>query len=212
MAEFDVRLTSDNVAVLFHDEKFQDRYLSETMFDDFKKLIASEFTDLSKLEEVFEWMISEKKRNKNFDFKLNIEIKSKKIKDERLEIEVFRLIKKFKLGDQILISSFNPFTLYRSRKFDPNIWRALLVTHGEESNFLLKSMLLNFLAKPHVLHLRWNDFNLKLKNRFSKNVPVVLWTVNELIDLKNLKGKIHGVISDKITPKEFETCDTAREE
>lgn len=205
IAEFDVRLTNDQVAVLFHDEQYQNKKLSQSAFQDFKALIAPEFPDLPKLEDVFDWMRSEKKRNPDFDFKLNIEIKSNKIWNGNLEKEIFKLIKKFDLEKSILISSFNPFTLFRIKKIDSKIWRALLMTHGEESNFLLNSMILNFLARPHVLHLRWNDLNQSLLNRVNEKVPVVLWTVNDLSLIKEFQGQIFGVISDRITPQEIKT-------
>lgn len=208
IAEFDVRLTSDRVAVLFHDEKYQDTFLFRSSYSDFKSLIKKEFADLSKLEEVLLWMRLEKEKNPAFDFKLNIEIKSKKIFDGRLEAEIFKLIKKFDLFGSILISSFNPFTLFRVRRFDSRVWRALLVTRSEESNFLLNSMILNLLARPHVLHLRWNDLSQKLIDRIGSKVPVVLWTVNEISDIEEFEGNIFGVISDRITPSEFKNFKT----
>lgn len=203
IAEFDVRLTSDRIAVLFHDEKYQDSILFRATYDDFKSLIAKEFPELSRLEDVLIWMKAESQKNSAFDFKLNIEIKSNKIFESRLENEIFKLIRKYDLVDRVLISSFNPFTLFRVRKFDSRIWRALLVTHGEESNFLLNKMVFNFLAKPDVLHLRWMDLSESLLQRIQGQVPIVLWTVNALADVEKWNGKIHGIISDRITPSEF---------
>lgn len=208
MAEFDVRLTSDQVAVLFHDEKYQDLSLFRSTYDNFKTAIAKEFPELSCLEDVFIWMKTEIQKAKLFDFKLNIEIKSNKIFESRLEDQILKLIEKHDLIDRILISSFNPFTLFRVRKFDSRIWRALLITHSEESNFLLNKMLFNFLAKPDVLHIRWIDLDAKILKKVAGRVPVVLWTVNSLADIEKFTGKIHGIISDQITPQEFQDFKT----
>jgi len=209
MAEFDVRLTSDQVTVLFHDEHYQDTFLFQTSYDGFKSHISIEFPDLSKLEDVFSWMKAEKKNNPDFDFKLNVEIKSKKILNGKLENQVCQLIDKFNLADFVLISSFNPFALFRVRWLNSKIRRALLVTHSEESNFVLNSLILNCLAWPDVLHLRWNDLSHDLVNRLQGKVPIVLWTVNDLTDIKKFEGQIDGVISDRLTPLDFEKFKTA---
>ena len=105
------------------------------------------------------------------------------------------------MSSWILISSFNPLSLYRFKKMAPAIYRALLVTHDKESNFILNRMWLNFLCVPDVLHLRRLDF--ELKKYAGLEVPIVLWTVNAMTEVENFKYKIFGVISDRITPKHF---------
>lgn len=204
IAEFDVRLTSDEVVVLFHDEAYQSQALEHTTYLDFKKRIQPEFSALSTLEEVCRWMNENLQADASFDFKLNIEIKSKKITDGRLEKEVFRLLQKYELFDRVLISSFNPFTLWRMRRQKSKLRRALLVTHDQESNWVLNQMLLNFLAAPHVLHLRAEDLNEVVLRQVRKKVPIVLWTVNDVAVVQKNKDKIFGVISDRITPQEFQ--------
>lgn len=203
ICEFDVRLTRDQAVVLFHDEKYNGHFVEKTEYDDFKNLIHVEFPQLSKLEEVFDWMRVCRQKDANFFFKLNIEIKSNKIFDDRLEKKVCELIEKFELADQILISSFNPFSLFRIRLWQPRVFRALLVTHEQESNFLLNHFVFNILALPHVLHLRWNDLSQKIVRQTGEKVPIVLWTVNDISIAIENKKYIFGVISDQITPQSF---------
>lgn len=201
IAEFDVRMTKDQVVVLFHDETYQGHVLGKTTYLDFKKIIQPEFPALSKLEDVLTWMREGLQADKNFDFKLNIEIKSKKIFDGRIEKKIFDLLCEYNLLDRVLVSSFNPLTLFRMRRYQPNLRRALLLTHSDESNLIANQLWLNFLAAPHVLHLRWNDLDEKTFRQVGGKVPIVLWTVNDVGLIQ--KNKIFGVISDRITPQEF---------
>ncbi len=201
MAEFDVRITKDDVVVLFHDESYQGKPLHQMTFEEFKIKSADEYPDTVTLENVLGWLKDLKKQNIQRDFKLNIEIKSKKIFSSRLEFQVNRLIEKFQLAHSVLISSFNPFSLYRFRKMAPQIYRALLLTNDKESNFILNQMWFNFLCVPDVLHLRRVDFSL---SKYAKiDVPIVLWTVNALSEIQDFKTGIFGVISDRITPDLF---------
>lgn len=201
MAEFDVRLTKDKVVVLFHDNHYQGIPIAKMNYEEFKLKAAVDFPDIVTLEHVLSWFSQLKNQKPQPQFKLNIEIKSNKIFNAILEVETMKLIQKFGMSSWILISSFNPFSLYRFKKMDPAIYRALLVTHDKESNFILNKMWLNFLCVPDVLHLRRLDFELK---KYAKlEVPIVLWTVNAMTEVENFKYKIFGVISDQITPKHF---------
>lgn len=204
ISEFDVRLTADEKVVLFHDEKYKDQFVEKTKYNDFKTLIRLEYPQLSFFEEVLGWMKEQKQKNPDFNFKLNVEIKSKKIWEGRLEKKVCQLIEKFQLEDQVIISSFNPFTLFRIRLISSKLRRALLVTHGQESNFFLNKMIFNFLCQPDVLHLRWNDLDEKLLQKMKKKIPIVLWTVNDFESIQKWKSKIYGIISDQITPSQYE--------
>ena len=196
MAEFDVRLTKDQVVVLFHDEQYQGQKLDQMNFSELKEKTKKEFPHISTLEEVLIWL-----KKSGAGFKLNIEIKSKTIFDKRLEIRVNHLIQKYSTTELVLISSFNPFSLYRFRKMSPKIYRALLLTNDEGSNFILNRMWLNFLCLPDVLHLRYVDFDLQ---KYSDvEVPIVLWTVNALSEIQDFQKVIYGVISDRITPDSF---------
>ena len=139
MAEFDVRLTKDAVVVLFHDSKFHGQSIGQLTYQDLKNKTQKDYPDLVTLEQVLAWLSDLKKQNVHRNFKLNIEIKSNKILNARLEAETLRLIEKFDLSNSILISSFNPFSLYRFKKMAPIIYRARLLTNDKDSNFILRS-------------------------------------------------------------------------
>jgi glycerophosphoryl diester phosphodiesterase len=191
MAEFDVRLTADNHVVLYHDLKIQGKKISRLSLTE-----LSSVQKVSTLESVFEWVQS------HSSFKLNIEIKNEKILNYKLEMAVVRLIEKFQLENQVIISCFNPFSLLKIKVLNAKIRRALLVTHefSLEVNFFIQTNIFQFLVRPDAIHLRIDDY-LKYQNYYNKvqnQYPVVLWTVNDvsLIDLNN----VHGLISDRVKP------------
>jgi glycerophosphoryl diester phosphodiesterase len=203
MAEFDVRLTKDYEVVLFHDEHILNQALSTLNFIELKQKASENNLKISTVEDVFVWFQKQMSLNKNFDFKLNIEIKSKFILNNRLEKSLYKLIAQYNMQKHILISSFNPLSLFRIKKLDSQIIRALLLTEAVESNFLLKKMVLNFLCQPDLIHLRFEDFKKTKYFKLNEKVPVVLWTVNDLEFYESRKHQIHGIISDSIIPEKF---------
>lgn len=199
MVEFDVRLTADKICILFHDSDLNGMKIKSSTLHALRNHLT-----ISTLEDVFEWFTSVKK------FKLNIEIKSRDIIDFALEKEVARLIRKFNLETRVLVSSFNPFTLYKIRMFCPDVYRALLLTLSEEhgNNFFTRSLLLNFLCRPHMLNLRYSDYTEKYQ-LLAQEVPVVLWTVNDLAFYRGVQTHLHGIISDEITPADLKVVHDA---
>lgn len=196
MVEFDVRLTADGNCILFHDSQYNSISIDKTALIELRSHIK-----VSTLKEVFEWFVT------TTGFKLNIEIKSKDIFHFELEKAVADLIEEFKLEERVLISSFNPFSLYKIRMLCPKVYRAILLTlandHG--NNIFTRSLSLNYLCRPHMLNLRFSDFSeFPAKYRkLAKIVPLVLWTVNDLGYYKQVESEIHGIISDTITPDEL---------
>lgn len=194
MCEFDVRMTSDGQVVLFHDDHFQGSFVAKTKYDDFNRLVP-----VTKLEALFEWFSGVE------NFKLNIEIKSRELVNFKLEKKVCELIGRYKLEKRVLVSSFNPISLYKVRRYNPEIYRALLLSfernHG--NNLVVKSGVMNYMCRPHILHLRYIDYSRHFR-ALGRKIPIVLWTVNDIEICRNLKGEIHGIISDEITPEIFE--------
>lgn len=197
MVEFDVRLTKDQHVILYHDDNISGDFISRLTLAEIKSR-----QDVDLLADVLRWY----KQSKIENFKFNIEIKSRST-NGNLEKKAYQLIQQFSLKKNILISSFNPISLMYFRLFDPTIFRSLLLTFSNESgnNFVIKNMMLNVLARPNALHLNHEDWDSqKFKGMIEKNVPIVLWTCNDLslINQYFTEG-IVGVISDTITPKHF---------
>ena len=197
MAEFDVHQTADGIVVLHHDALLKDvGFVRKLSLDNLRKV-----KNFDTLEDVLVWL----SQLENKSFKLNIEIKSKRIFSNSLEKKVCALIKKYNLSAQVMISSFNPLSLMWVRFFHPSLYRALLLTFEIEkgNSWIIQKMGLNFLARPHVLNLRYQDWS---KARFATvlaRVPIVLWTCNDLKIYQKNKEDIYGIISDEITPEDF---------
>lgn len=193
MTEFDVRLTSDEVVILFHDDSYQNRIISQMTYSELKAL-----TEVTTLEELFTWVAQ-----KN-NFKLNIEIKSLEIISCKLERKICELIGKHYLENRVMISSFNPLSLIKMRFFCSEVYRALLLTFENRSgpSYVRYSYFINLICKPQMINLRYqdlSDFFIKL----SEKLPVVLWTVNDVSIYLKYKNTIRGIISDSITPTQL---------
>lgn len=193
MCEFDVRMTADGVVVLFHDDRYQNRVIDRTSYQELNTLIAT-----TTLEELFAWVSLIE------NFALNIEIKSSHIIRFSLEKKVCELIKKYQLERKVIISSFNPMSLFKFRWYCPQIYRALLLTFEKKSDtdFFLRSGILFFISRPHMLNLRYLDYSDYFRF-LAKKIPIILWTVNNLTTYHRVKDEIHGVISDTITPQDW---------
>lgn len=201
MVEFDVHQTKDQHIVLFHDETVSNQKITDLRLDEIKNL-----TEVSTLEEVLSWW--QQTCDSKLKLKFNIEIKSGSLFSDGTEKLVFKLIKKFSVQKQVLVSSFNPFSLYRMRRLASEIFRAQLVTleNHPKNKWFLKKMVFNFLSAPHALHVNyqhWPTIQKILKNVKIK-IPVILWTVNDPLIAKNYlvdaSSEVHGIITDQILP------------
>lgn len=193
ISELDVRLTADGQVVIFHDDDIHKQLISALTYDELLKQIP-----INTLEELLAWL----SRSADKSLKLNIELKSKNIFNFDLEKKVSDLIHNYNLSMQVMVSSFNPLALARFRFYSPRIYRALIQTYEDEdwNNWLIKKRFFNILARPHALHLRVDDFAAEKLRLVTKQVPVVLWTVNDLNIYLALKDQIFGIISDELTP------------
>ncbi|MCM2354575.1 MAG: glycerophosphodiester phosphodiesterase [Pseudobdellovibrio sp.] len=202
ISEFDIRITKDHQVILFHDDKIGSQKVSEMTLAEVEK-----HQKVDSFESVMQWF----SQTPVGEYHLNIEIKSKLISEPILEKKILDLILKYKVERRVLISSFNPFRLFYFRRHCPQIIRALLLTYENDpgNNLVLKSQVLNLLAKPDFLHLNekyWSPE--RYKTLLKQGVPVVLWTCNDPEQVKKyFQQGVYGVISDALKPddvKNFE--------
>lgn len=194
MIELDLRLTLDQKIVLFHDAAILDmdtRYkVSELKLEQLKAFIP-----VTCLEEIFEF---------SDDCIFNLEIKNESRLQYALEEKLIEFFKERpQLQSRILFSSFNPFSLSWMAQLLPKVGRALLVSQEPDIPLLAREMTFLKMAKPHLLHIRFDDLD------HYKEIPAhrkVVWTVNELNVAQKLlqSDKVRSVITDEILPQQIE--------
>ncbi|MBN1977498.1 MAG: glycerophosphodiester phosphodiesterase [Anaerolineae bacterium] len=128
--EFDVHLSADGVPVVIHDYSVDattngSGRASELTLAQLKQLDAGAYFDpaftgehILTLEEVLQAFGDR--------LLLNIELKSTSPRDNGLERVVVALVEEHGLGNRVLFSSFNPFSLRRAKKIAPHILAGLL--------------------------------------------------------------------------------------
>ncbi|SET88113.1 glycerophosphoryl diester phosphodiesterase [Salinibacillus kushneri] len=131
--ETDVQLTKDEIPVLIHDENVrrttngtgfvQDYTLNELKQLDAGSWFSSSYTNTSivTLEKFLQWISSK-------TLELNIEFKNNVIDYKNLENIVYHMVRDYGVLDRTTFSSFNPRSMERMNKLDPNVNTAFLTT------------------------------------------------------------------------------------
>lgn len=194
MIECDVRLSKDQIPVVFHDQDLKRLCGLEKKVSE---LTAAELFQLAKAPSLKQVMT-----DPLVPRLINIEFKSKVVVDDPLERKVSELIKQLAAQDRVLFSSFNPFSLYRASLHLPDVPRALLVSEepDADNHYLLRSMSLAPFFSFHLLHLDHRMLDEKLMRLWrQKRVPFAVWTVNGREQIqKYLKNGAISVISDSL--------------
>ena len=195
MSEFDVRLTRDNVPVLFHDESLERITGRSGRLDEITLRELRQFHPVSTLEEV----LSSRRATKLF----NIELKSEEAWNEPLERHVARVIRECEAEHRVLFSSFNPFSLWKMQNYLPQVPRALLVAPDLERQ-ALREMWLAPLLKLHLLHLdqRMVPATGTVIDWHRRGFKLAVWTVNDPQDIQKFwHWEVDSVITDLLPPR-----------
>ena len=204
MIELDVLLSKDNIPVVFHDERLDEKtngsgLVCDHTLSDLKKLDAGSWFDtkfknerIPTLREVLEFS-----RNRIL---VNIEIKPEVVteKEESGIVElVLNLAEELGMEEVVMISSFDYRVLERLSKRETNIKSALLYervqSHGREPSRLAKYYNIDaFNCSEHQLIDNWV---LQLNNN---KIPFFIYTVNDELTMKSLiQVGAKGIFTDK---------------
>lgn len=180
MIEMDVHLSKDQVVVVFHDNNLR-RLGNSKQVQESNKTIE-EMTAQELAEAAHVCTLEDVLKSTDIPELLNIELKSDRVWDERLEKEIAKLVRKYQAEKRILFSSFNPLSLYKLSKVLPEVPRALLASKEIDpgNKFYLKHLCFAPYVGVHILHLDYKYVSAAELARWKKRkVPVAFWTVNE---------------------------------
>lgn len=195
--ELDVQLTKDNTIVIIHDETIDrttngNGLVNSYTYDELKKFDASfnfnnfGFNRIPTLEEYFLLV-------KDLDIITNIELKTSVYEYLGIEDSVLELIKKYKLEDKVIISSFNHFSILRMKKLSPQIKCGFL-----SEDWIIDAGKYTFSHQIECYHPRFNNLIPEVIEELKKfNIEINTWTVNDERDMLYLKEKgIDSIITN----------------
>jgi len=202
--EFDVNISLDKKLYVYHDYNLFrlfgiDKNLKETYsenLDNLKIILFSSKIYGNKIESKIPKLNEAFEKLKNCRL-LNLEIKSNSLKDLGLEKDAAELIKKYELQKKIVISSFDPFCLYRFSKFLPEVPRGLLVSKSGLAKYLKDMWFLAF-SKADFIHFESAFIGTPIvKQLKKKGYSIVFWGVNSVqLFERALKDQPIFIISD----------------
>jgi glycerophosphoryl diester phosphodiesterase len=129
---------------------------------------------------------------------LNIEIKLKTSITDGREVQTAALIERYGLQSQILISSFNPSSLWRVKRAAPSLETALLFDNTSQPQWLLNDARVAPFLQINALHPHHPLVTPELMARARRHGwKVNVWTVNDLETARRLIGLgVNGLIGD----------------
>ncbi|MBN1402109.1 MAG: glycerophosphodiester phosphodiesterase [Anaerolineae bacterium] len=129
--------------------------------------------------------------------RINVEIKGMRRRGDGLEEEVAVMIARHSLAPWVLISSFNPWALWRIKAGAPALQRGLLYAPGQP--LPLARGWARHLVRPHALHPRMDLVDgayIAWARRQGYRVNV--WTVNEDAAIERMIALgVDGIITDR---------------
>lgn len=184
--ELDVHLSKDNELIVIHDENV-DRttngkgYVKDSTMIELKRLVVDKNEKVPTLQEVFD--LVKKKAI------IDIEIKA-----ENCEKPLVDVIKKNKMIDKIIISSFNIKFLKNIKKINRKIKTGLLY-YGEIKDQIENAKKIG--CKLFLPNYKFVDGEI-VKKTHKAGMKIMVWNLEDKDDIKNMIGfGVDGIASNK---------------
>lgn len=189
--ELDIQLTKDGKIAVYHDFTITAHDKAHLVSNLSLTNLQSLCTDfiMPSLEEVCEICPQNKI--------LNIEIKSQKLNNFTIIEQTLSVLEDYKLHDNVIISSFNPFVLREVKRKSPRIKLGLLWTKNDSEGWFVTHYSY-YQIKPYSFHANIDYIN----SNFAKwildhNMQLFLYTVNTQQELhKAQEVNAHGIFTD----------------
>ena len=196
--EFDVQLTKDGHVVIIHDEDIRRTTNGMGLVKDYTLEEIQKFDASGKfkgyygihriptLEEYFETV-------KEHNLITNIELKTGMIMYEGIEEKVIQLIKQYRQEEQVIISSFNHYSIMECKKLAPHIKCGFLVGDG-----LYRPGKYTKERGVEYIHPRYQMLKDEVIDEIKMHgIKINTWTVNAENMMEELIRKgIEGIITD----------------
>lgn len=195
--ETDVQMTKDGELVLCHDEKI-DRttdgkgYIIDYTYDELKKFNAGnlfkgkfDFVEIPKLSDLFDLV-------KRKDLLINLELKNSVIEYKNLEENVIKMVYEYNMQNNIIISSFNHYSIIKCKSLDSSLKYGILYDcwiHNPGDYVKALGM-----DACHPSHYSLNEET--IENIKKNGLKINTYTVNKESDMRRL---IHSNIDGLIT-------------
>jgi glycerophosphoryl diester phosphodiesterase len=186
--EIDVQMTKDGVLVMLHDENVENitngrGYIKDLTYKELRQFnVDAKFGDkfgfnpIPSLEEYLDWVRKQ-------EVTTNIELKNRKYYYPGLEEKTLELIKKYRLTDRVMFSSFNHVSLLKCKQIAPSIECGILVGKPEIWNA-------GYFAREYQLECYHPDIISLTKetvdNCKENGIKVNVWTINGMDELQKM--------------------------
>ena len=188
--ELDIRLTKDNVLIVFHDDSLKrmtgfDKCVSEITYNEIKKLkLLNTNQTIPTLKDVLKLV--------NNKVLLDIEIKDTKKINAICKITLDEL----KNYSNYTMKSFNPKIVHHLYKRNQTITRGLLINKKYYNTIMGKIIIIY--CKPNFLSLSKEYIDkYKLKKRYKK-YPLTIWTIKSKNQINKYKNITNNYICNNL--------------
>ncbi|REK71682.1 glycerophosphodiester phosphodiesterase [Paenibacillus paeoniae] len=196
--ETDVQRTKDGRLVLIHDESLErttgdSRLVKDVEYQELVRLDAGSWFSSSFAEERVPLLEDLLKLAKDTELIINLELKNGVVPYEGIEAEVIALVQSYEMGDRIIISSFNHYSLVLCKQIAPQIKTGVLYMEGLYQPWeYAKSIQADALhAYKFAILPQW------VQEAAENGIVYHPFTVNEEIELEQLIGfGVSGIITD----------------
>lgn len=199
--ETDVWRIKDGTLIIYHD-------------DSLKRLCGVDklVKDIENIEELSQYRVAGKEKIPLFDEFLDtvngkteilIEIKTYDF-DGKTEKAIYERLKSY--DGKYAIESFNSYTVLWFKKNAPSIIRGQLSCYFEDTKFKgikkilqqgMKKLYFNKLTKPDFVAYDKKHFpNKYLSKSQKKGIPIILWTIKNMVEFENVINQVDNVIFD----------------